>query len=928
LLLYFYNNLKIHLNMRKIYSSKLVMVLMLQAFVAANAFGQAANLDQYRNGSAASPVVTGANWVNGNLGSSNSHYVEGMSSSYRCVMTGLPTGTPITITFGYDVKHSDRMAVDYLTYYHRLEPHAPFGHPAEPIDPTAGTALSSAVFTTFPIPTPPVNMLIGFNLQPQASYNALPAAERVMTLFNGTISGINYVAPLADLNAAQSEQRISITFTSNGPTAILAWGGHIGSRLDWGYDINGVPLSAGGISGSPYHMRLLDWTLNNLGNQDRSLSADAVVSPPTCNVAVTPLSQAVCEGDNFSISLTTSGGTSPYTYVWTGPNGYYDSTTTNSLSHVITINNAQLANAGVYSLMITDGAAQTCAATANIAVNAVPVCSITHIANNFCPGSSNIYFAPAGYGYSWSVQGSGSISGAANTQTVTVISGNSCNSSYTLSLTLDANGCTSTCSQTWMNEDNVPPVLTVPASYTISGDTSNAPCVDLGGGGVSTVFNPNPFGQRSPVRTDYAQARNANHPTNPINWTGGINNMAQSEYFEGMGVPQRIIFTGLDPDPQTGNTHSLIFRHEAVKHQSGDRHAYDFLMSWEQAVATAALVGNSATNELQDLIAQTCYSGIGANALAACNGFSSFAFANVPDLMGNPPNHHGISNVDNAISCFESLYGNRTIELKGNAPISGFTLTFMGYSGSSTGDNYAWYTATWTSASDEVMLMVAGHAAVGFGPCGYGSCYGAGRISGGPYHFKLDLLDGKSLGNRDNQVMVSELDCDLNVPISFGTPTATDNCSANPVINVVSTTVVSNSANSITHCRTWSATDDCNNQSTGTQCITVECPPPLAPSSGERSMQAEEVDGVIFQAYPNPFTSNVTIEFSSDISSYSTVEVYTLTGEKVATVFNQDTEAGNTYHANFNAKGLADGIYIYRITTGSQVINGKLTLMK
>jgi hypothetical protein len=34
------------------------------------------NLDQYRNGTAASPDLTGSNWVNGNAGSSNSHYVE------------------------------------------------------------------------------------------------------------------------------------------------------------------------------------------------------------------------------------------------------------------------------------------------------------------------------------------------------------------------------------------------------------------------------------------------------------------------------------------------------------------------------------------------------------------------------------------------------------------------------------------------------------------------------------------------------------------------------------------------------------------------------------------------------------------------------------------------------------------------------------
>jgi len=135
------------------------LLTLLLCFAASNTFAQQANLDQYRNGGASSPVNTGSNWVNGNAGASNSHYVEGMSIPYRCVMTALPTGTPITITFGYDIKHSDHMAIDYLSYYRRLDPHTIFGHPAEPINPVAGTGLNPLTFTTFPIPTPTFSSL-------------------------------------------------------------------------------------------------------------------------------------------------------------------------------------------------------------------------------------------------------------------------------------------------------------------------------------------------------------------------------------------------------------------------------------------------------------------------------------------------------------------------------------------------------------------------------------------------------------------------------------------------------------------------------------------------------------------------------------------------------------------------------------------------
>ena len=56
---------------------------------------------------------------------------------------------------------------------------------------------------------------------------------------------------------------------------LLAWGGHIASQIDWG-----AGNSAGSISGSPYHMRLLDLDDDGLGNMDRSLAAAAVAPVP------------------------------------------------------------------------------------------------------------------------------------------------------------------------------------------------------------------------------------------------------------------------------------------------------------------------------------------------------------------------------------------------------------------------------------------------------------------------------------------------------------------------------------------------------------------------------------------------------------------------------------------------------------------------
>jgi hypothetical protein len=106
------------------------------------------------------------------------------------------------------------------------------------------------------------------------------------------------------------------------------------------------------------------------------------------------------------------------------------------------------------------------------------------------------------------------------------------------------------------------------------------------------------------------------------------------------------------------------------------------------------------------------------------------------------------------IAAYEAVFGNRTVKIYGEAPFSALSMSFDGYSGS--GDMYADYTLTWTSASTSIVIEMAGHLAAGVDPLGagvgYGEDRGSGSISGGPYHFKLEFLDDISLGSQDNQI--------------------------------------------------------------------------------------------------------------------------------------------------------------------------------
>ncbi len=269
-----------------------------------------ADIDQCRNGDS-SPITSVAckdstgGWVNGNAGEQNSHYAEGLSLPYRVRLEQVPQGEEIDIWLSYDTKHSNRVAIDHLTSYQCLDPHLQFGHTAEVVDPgdTFGGYTGLAPTDTEPIPNPTFpgapNDAPGFPNFP----GSLNDCTRNMSIWGGTITGIAY-NPVGLTSGSgegvytdgvnQSTTVIRVRFMPSSQNVLLGWGGHIASRVDWGFDVNGSPRSAGGISGSPYHMRLEDWRfatgddagdkVTNLGQQDRSLSAQAVIPIGTIKI--------------------------------------------------------------------------------------------------------------------------------------------------------------------------------------------------------------------------------------------------------------------------------------------------------------------------------------------------------------------------------------------------------------------------------------------------------------------------------------------------------------------------------------------------------------------------------------------------------------------------------------------------------------------
>jgi len=81
------------------------------------------------------------------------------------------------------------------------------------------------------------------------------------------------------------------------------------------------------------------------------------------------------------------------------------------------------------------------------------------------------------------------------------------------------------------------------------------------------------------------------------------------------------------------------------------------------------------------------------------------------------------------------------------------------------------------------------------------------------------------------------------------------------------------------------------------------------------------------QNYPNPFNPTTVITYSIPISSIVVINVYNVIGKLIKTLVNQYQEAG-IYKVNFDARGLSNGIYFYKIQSGNFVEIKKMLLLK
>lgn len=103
---------------------------------------------------------------------------------------------------------------------------------------------------------------------------------------------------------------------------------------------------------------------------------------------------------------------------------------------------------------------------------------------------------------------------------------------------------------------------------------------------------------------------------------------------------------------------------------------------------------------------------------------------------------------------------------------------------------------------------------------------------------------------------------------------------------------------------------------------------PATPNDGKKSAEIENEhnsnQGKLLAVYPNPFRDKVYFEFTLNEPAPVVFEIYTVTGLKVATLFNENVDAGVQTRFEYQPGKISAQILLYRLRIGDELETGKL----
>ena len=81
------------------------------------------------------------------------------------------------------------------------------------------------------------------------------------------------------------------------------------------------------------------------------------------------------------------------------------------------------------------------------------------------------------------------------------------------------------------------------------------------------------------------------------------------------------------------------------------------------------------------------------------------------------------------------------------------------------------------------------------------------------------------------------------------------------------------------------------------------------------------------QNNPNPFNENTVISYQLPVNSHVELSICNLLGQKIVTLVSEKQTAG-IHKLNWDARGLASGVYLYRLEADDFVQTKKLIFVR
>jgi hypothetical protein len=269
--------------------------------------GTDANVNNYQQCANDKPASVGdttdcvpQGWINGILNANNSQYHEDQVTAQRLGLD-LPSGTgaPLTgrkIILKYLARKGQggvgNHAYDSLATWNFTQVNANRCQGLAAADCPGGSP------TTFLIPSDPTVVADSNGTGTATSGHELPDANRMMTMFGGTITGIS--TPAHDNASGSGDDYASITVTysvTTLPTKVqLLFGGHLAASVGprgWGANVG-----SSFINGGPYHIKLTQVDNSSIGNRDNQITSGAIL--PTATTTATTLHETNSAGVDVS----------------------------------------------------------------------------------------------------------------------------------------------------------------------------------------------------------------------------------------------------------------------------------------------------------------------------------------------------------------------------------------------------------------------------------------------------------------------------------------------------------------------------------------------------------------------------------------------------------------------------------------------------